>query len=560
MRTGTSWRALGWAALSLGAGGGCLLVTPLDDLPTKSAASSGAGGGGKGQVIPVGGSESPGGAGGAPDSGECRTNADCAALGAGAPYLCRPSDHACVPLLSEACTLAYDAENAKDPNAVFFGAFAPLSNVRPGDNSIIWAHRLALQELNGDSIGGIPGGPGGARRPLVMVVCNSAEASVAPAFQHLIEELEVPAILATVRSGDLREQYDKYRARNVFYLSPIAVSSVIANEEDGGRIWNLLGQPSDFAPTYKALLERAEAYVRAERSLDADTPLKVALIGSEDALDYELANAVTPGLAVNGKPASADPKHFMRFDVPAKPNYVEEAAKVGEFQPDIVISTASEKFSAAGALQAQLEADWESYFEVIDPPRPFYILSPYNAGNLAPIEGRLEDWLDAHEDEEDQRRYVGISIASAPDSSLQNTYAVRLASAFGEDAISDTANYYDAVYYLAYAIFAAKQPSALDGTALAAGMQRLLSGPSFNVGPSDTNAAFAALGKNGATIRLESTLGPPGLDPVTGVRPVVGSVFCFRRSGNNVTPQFDQLRYDRTKHTLEGELGCVPGF
>jgi hypothetical protein len=551
-----------WTALTIAAGSGCLIVTPLEDLPEAQVAGSAQGGsGGKpAQVIPEGGGDSASGAGGTPASGECRTNADCAAQGAGAPYLCRASDRTCAPLLSEACPLAYDGANAQDPNAIFFGAFAPLSNVRPGDNSIIWAHRLALQELNGNSIGGVPGGPGGARRPLVMVVCNNADASVAPAFEHLIEELEVPAILATLRSGDLREQYEKYRSRGVFYLSPIAVSSVVASEDDGGRIWNLLGQPSDFAPTYRSLLERAEAYVRTERNLGSEAPLKVALIGSEDALDYELANSVTPGLMLNGKPASADPEHFMRLDLPAKPDYAEAAAKVGQFHPDIVLSAASEKFSAAGALQAQLEADWETYFEVLNPPRPLYILSPYNAGNLAPIERRIEGWLEAHEDEDDQHRYVGISVASAPDSSLQNAYAVRLASAFGDDAISDTANYYDAVYYLAYAMFAAKEPDGLTGTGIAEGMRRLGSGQSFEIGPTGANPAFAALAKSGATIKLESTLGPPGFDPVTGVRPIIGSVFCFRRSGNNVSALFDQLRYDSKTSALIGELSCVPGF
>ncbi|MDF3066847.1 MAG: Branched-chain amino acid transporter, amino acid-binding protein, partial [Polyangiaceae bacterium] len=352
------WNAFTWTVLAVAAASGCLLVTPLDDLPSTQAAGAGGaqgGSGGKpGQVIPDGGVDASSGAGGAPDSGLCRTNADCVDQGAGAPYLCRPSDQTCVPLLSEACPLAYDEENVKDPNAVLFGAFAPLTNVRPGDNSIIWAHRLALRELNGDSIPGIPGGPGGARRKLVMVVCNSAEASVAPAFEHLIEELEVPAVLATLRSGDLREQYERYQSRGIFYLSPIAVSSVVANEDDGGRIWSLLGQPRDFAPTYRALLERAEAYVRAERNLDAQTPIKAVLVGSADALDYELATAITPGLVLNGQPASADPEHFKRVDLPVNPNYADEAAKVGEFHPDIVISAASEKFSASNALQAQL--------------------------------------------------------------------------------------------------------------------------------------------------------------------------------------------------------------
>jgi hypothetical protein len=541
---------------------GCLLVTPLDDAPTaKGGATQGGSGGagGKAQITPDGGHDAEAGDGGEPSSGDCETNADCATLSHGTPYRCLPSSHSCVQLTNDACPLSY-GEEWEDPNAVYFGAFAALNPVRPEDNSILWAHRLALQELNGDGIGGVPDGPGGARRPLVMIVCNNANDEVEAGVQHLVEDLQVPAVLATLKPGDLRRAYENKLGRDTFFLSPVAVTSAVVTEEDDGHIWNLLGQPSDFAPTYAALLSRAEAYVRKQRQLDADVPLNVALVTTGDAFDSELANAITPELAINGKAATADTEHFVRFELPPAPDAVAEAAAIGDFQPDIVVSAASESFLMKNGVQEQLEGNWAEYSYPADPkPGPFYILSPYNAGNLVPLQGRIAGRLDAQPSLQEQQRYVGVSIAAAADSSLQNAYAVRLISAF-DKALTDTANYYDAVYYLAFAMRGADQPNGLTGSGIARGMKRLLEGPRFQLGPSSASQVFAALAKPGVTVDIESTLGPPGFDPATGVRAVEGSVFCFSRTKNTTSALFDQLRYSPSKKGLIGDLSCIPDF
>lgn len=541
----------------------CLLVTPLDDAPAaQGGATQGGGSGGasgKAHVMPDGGRDAEAGAGGEPSSGECKTNADCAKLSGSTAYRCLPASHSCVQLTNDACPLSY-GDGWADPNAVYFGAFATLNPVLPEESSILWAHRLALQELNGDGIGGVPDGPDGARRPLVMIVCNNANDEVEAGVRHLIEDVRVPAILATLKPGDLRRAYENNVARDTFFLSPVAVTSAVVTEEDDGHIWSMLGQPSDFAPAYAALLARAEAYVRKQRQLDADVPLNVALVTTGDAFDSELANAITPELVINGKPATADTEHFVRFDLPPAPDAVAEAAAIGDFQPDIVVSAASETFLMKNGVQEQLEGNWAEYAYPADPkPGPFYILSPYNAGNLVPLQGRIEGRLDAQPSLQEQQRYVGVSIAASADTSLQNAYAVRLVSAF-KGALTDTANYYDAVYYLAFAMRGADQPDGLTGSGIARGMQRLLEGNRFPLGPSSANQVFAALAKAEVTVHVDSTLGPPGFDPVTGVRAVEGSVFCFSRTKNTTSALFDQLRYNPSKKGLIGNLSCIPDF
>jgi len=226
-------RAALCVTVALSGAAGCLLVTPLDELPAAAGGAShsgksagGASTGGTSEGGATSGSSMLGGAGagdgGEPmnvagesnGSGECRSNADCIRQSADEPYRCRPSDHTCVALKNEACPLAYG--NAGDPNAIFFGAFATLNRSMPDDNSIIWAHELARGELSGKNVGGLPDGPNGMTRPLVMIVCDNTGDVVAPGLEHLARDVQVPAIIATLKPSDLREAFAQYRDQNIF--------------------------------------------------------------------------------------------------------------------------------------------------------------------------------------------------------------------------------------------------------------------------------------------------------------------------------------------------------
>lgn len=562
MRAIRAWAMLLGGVLASAAG--CLVVTPLDDLPSKAAsvnrggasqASAGEAGSEQGGSLGVAGKTAQSGSGGT-TSGECKTNAECVKSAADEPYRCRPSDHTCVSLRSEACPLVVG--EVADPNAVYFGAFATLDGPAPEDNPVVWAHQLALKELNSDNVGGLPDGPLDKRRPLVMVVCDNTDALVEPAMQHLAEEVQVPAVIGTLKPGDLRRAFETYAKRDIFYLSPVSVTTSVLGANDAGHIWNLLGQPSDFVPTYVALLDRSQDWLREDRPETLGRELRVVLVTTGDAFDSELRDALVQKLRFNGKSVTDNGSNFLSVEIDAD-NVASEALAIAKFAPDIVISAASELFVMNDGLQQLVEDEWAISAGVR--PRPFYILSPYNAGDVTAltkrISGKLEGDLTAPED---QRRYVGVSIASAVDTTLQNAYGLRLRSLF-KDAITDTANYYDATYYLAYAMYGANEPDGLTGSGIARGMQRLLTGESFKVGPTAISASFAALRTPGATIHVASTLGPPELDPKTGVRPVDGSVFCFKRVSTAAKLVPDALRYDRDAGALVGNFSaCNPDF
>ncbi len=565
MAASTNWALLIGAAV-VGAAG-CLVVTPLDELPAEKLTDSrggtghagsghagttaGAAGGEGGEgPLPTGGSGGTSGTAGT--AGSCQTNAECVEANADEPYRCRPSDHTCVALRNDECPIV--TGDVSNPNAIYFGAFATLDGATPEDNPVLWAHQLALSELGGDNNnGGLPDGPDGKRRPLVMIACENREGYVEPAMKHLADEVQVPAVIGTLKPGDLLRSYEDYAKRDIFYLSPVSVTAPVIDEDDDGRIWNLLGQPSDFVPTYAALLTRSEAWLRKTRALPETTHLKVVLVTTGDAFDAELRDSLLPDLRFNDLSLNDNGEDFksVELDGTAK-DLSAKAVAIAEYAPDIVISAASELFVMDGGLQQLVEDEWG--VKAGGHPRPFYILSPYNAGDvtalLKRISGRLEGDVTAGED---QQRYVGVSIAPAANLSLQNAYGIRLKSKF-KDAIVDTANYYDAIYYLAYAMYGANQPEGLTGTGITRGMQRLFAGDGVKIGPTTISATFKALRVEDATIHLDSTLGPPELDPETGVRPVDGGVFCFKRLSTTAKLVPDVLRFNAQTKTLTGDF------
>ncbi len=555
---------------------GCMFVAPLEDLPEASGGKPSRGGE-AGSVTGFGGAEDAGaagngasagdagagnqGSGGTKPDGPCETNAECVQRFSEAPARCRPSDHRCVPLLNDVCPFAYG--DAKDPNAIFFGAFTTFDEAAIQNNSISWAHQLALVELSGNNIGGLPDGPGGKRRPLVMSLCSNLTEDVDAAMEHLADELEVPAVIATLRPGDLRRVYDEYIDRKLLYLSPVTVTQTLVEQDEQNLIWNLLGTPTDLAPVYRPLLLKTEAFVRDERGLEPGIALRVALVTTPEAFDSELGAAIPDLLELNGKTVAENGGNYRGFTIdPEEPELDEVAASIIEFRPHVILSAAGDILSREGGLLSRVEEGWE--LGVVAPPegldfRPQWILSPYNAGNLEWLAQVIKGSISVAGRGMEQR-FVGISIAGPTNTTLQNSYASRLRTKFPK-AYLDSANYYDALYFLAYGMYAAPAKAPLDGPGIARGLGRLLEGKAFNIGPLTISSVFDALSDADATIKLNSTLGPASFDPKTGVRAVSGSVFCFEPSGGDVTLRTDVLRYDAQTQQLVGDkFDCFSGF
>jgi hypothetical protein len=544
-------RGLFSAALLLAGAVGCMLTAPLDDLPTEAssmtpmggAPDAGTGNGGVGMAPDTG---EGGLGGGSLPEGECRTNADCVVGSGDELYRCRPSDHSCQALKTGVCPFA--AGDAANPNAIFFGSFANFSTIVATDNPIVQAQLLALDDFSGKNVSGLPADDGGERRPLVLVVCNNADEAVEAGLRHLVEDLEVPGILATIKPADLRGGFERYVGREVFFLSPVSVTKTVVAQKDNGLIWNLLGQPVDFLPAYVKLLQHLEDFVRAssDYGVAAGEPIRVALVTTDEAFDSELEDSIAPQLTFNGEVTSVNDArgHYLGVEVPSQDaDLAEIATRIVDFRPHIVVSMAGGVMTQpVDGLIDRIDANWDIPLD--GQAQPMYLLSPYNSGDLSSVKELIKgNWNNGVEPNPEQR-FVGLAVAGAEDSSLQNEYAVRLRNKF-PNAYTDTANYYDAFYFLSYATFAAGSEEPLTGKRIALGMQRLLSGELHQPVPQQLSDVFAVLSKPEGSIQLESTLGPPSFDPVTGNRPIDAGVLCFNRVGDQVTLLRDVRRFDR---------------
>jgi hypothetical protein len=594
----------------------CIVVSPLEDFPDPpgaagragSAGGNGSGGskagqGGAGGTSGAGGDAGAGavsgrggnggsgggsggsggdsGAGASGDAGEagsagsegCSTNRECVIANHSDPARCRPSDRRCVPLLTSECPLVYpDVEDVySDPDALYIGGFATLAPVRYDENSVVWAQRLAIEELSGDNVNGLPGVDGGRRRPLVMIVCNNDTATDADTIdrgmRHLTDELEVQALVATLKPGDLVRAFENHHKGKVFFLDPVSATSIVGNYDDDDLIWTMLGPPKDYAPAYRELLELTEAYLRRTRITDLTAKIKVAHVTSTDAFNEELKNFVEPMLRFNGDldVTQNGAEHYLSVTVNTELEPEEKAtqifdlaAQVRAFRPDVVISTAGPEFSQARGVLEYIETLWD---DGTNTPRPFILLSPYNAGNTAPVVDLIEAEMTVvgggqAADPDAYKRFVGLSGAGAEDPTLQNQYASRLTGKFGTGANPDTGNYYDAVYFLAYSMVAsgASVPTAPQ---IAKGMRRLIAGDRFDVGPTPIADVFDVLSEPETSIELYGTLGPPDFDAGSGVRIGTSSAFCFfKSSAFTVVPRIDVLRYDRDSAQFVGNFPC----
>lgn len=576
------------AVLSLSlAVGGCLLITPLDDFENATPAAGKAGRGGSsgndaggeagygdaaggspaGQGgVPSEGGESgvagsmPAGAGGeagATPSG-CRTNAECVEAGAGEPYRCH-SDGSCVRLKTNECPLVYGS--FEDPHAIYVGSFAPLPNGAPHTSAVVYAERLALDEFNRD--GGLPG-PDGERHPIVMVVCdNESSSSVMAGMTHLADQVEVPGVLSMLLPADMQAVFTNFKQHGIFYLNPVGATRAVVRLPDDDLVWNILGQPSDLAPVYVELVRLLEIRLRTQRALADSDRIRVALVTTTDAFNSELAAYVAEDLEINGGPATTDEEHYRAFTVTLDdPEPDQTAAAVGdavrEFKPDIVISTAGEPFTKSQGVFERIEANWLMTYDD-QTPRPFHVLSPFNAGDLDRLKALLTGLINPGGEPTDalaNERVLGIEAAGALDPTLQNQYASRLLAAY-RGATTDSGNYYDAFYYLAYAMYGAGAGPNLTGSDILGGMNSLLTGPSHDIGPPIQDVLDAI---DRSSIELIGTLGPPDFDLDGGIRIDAGSVFCIERSGNLLNKSPDALRYNRTSRELEGSFPCFDGF
>jgi hypothetical protein len=532
----------------------------------------------------AGGSGGSGGSSGA--KGECESSADCLALDAAIPRACvgTGAERACVPLTTPSCPLILPSGGANDGDlwrdnlqardSIVVGAFAqvPAANF----STFTRNYDLALTEFT-RSYGGVPG-PDATSRPLVVVVCDNdftdSPAELGDSIHHLVDELQVPGIVAGLTAADLQFAFSETRASevnpNVFFMSPLDSDPAIASLEDQHLVWNLLPSARAIATTYGPLLLRTIDYLHAQRGVPAGEPVKVALVTAPDLrLLGDLSDALRDFLQWNGKDfdANKDDGNLTQIEIvssyenPTAPLTAEIQAII-DFAPHIVIEMGADELFTT--IMPAVEGRWDS--DVPDQPRPFYLISPYHQvpSVLASAVSRFRTPDPLH------LRMAGVQYASTPDElrSILDDYNDRYDTMF-PDAPGKIGweNWYDAPWWLIYAITAgARTQDRFDGLDLAAGMERLMGpGPEYSVGPDDIDEIVQSLSVATNTVTLNGALGRPDFDS-TGARSSSGSVWCVNTSGAlfidvlRMSPDADPMAWSTDDLVGDGFMQCNPDF
>jgi hypothetical protein len=542
---------------------------------SDNAPGSNAGGeGGGGLTVAPGGSAGRSGgagrnAGGA--STQCHTNAECIDDHFDEPYVCQHGS--CVRLETADCPLVLGAGYLRERGTIIVGAY---SNFEPFATTAksAYNYELAFEEFNATT-GGLPDGPDGTRRPLVAVVCNSRDPDLRPSLEHLIDDLEVPAILATLQHDKLVEAFsiaNDEKGADVLLLSPFDANDALRVMDDGGLLWHMLSSTRDLADAYAPLVTRAEAFQNALRPAPAE-PIDVLMLVADYGANLELAEIVTRSVTFNGH-AATDPEnanHFTRVEidsglaVPSPDVSAAMAALDPAAPPHLVIALTTREVLGA------IEPFELAFDESLGEPRPLYLLGPYLANEIAVTRYASDPQLPTLRDQ-----LLGVNYLS-PDSTLYDEYLARLTTAFPATSVSleSTENYYDAAYFLIYAFAAAGERATYRGPDLVEGLKKLIrhdvetepceaANGCYAVGPAPLPGALAYLrGANvdPAGIALLGTMGPPYFHPDLGVRQSRVGVWCVD-DGDSGDVEFvhKTLEYDLLSGELRGTFTCFDGF
>jgi branched-chain amino acid transport system substrate-binding protein len=473
------------------------------------------------------------------ESWECSTHEECIARQAGAPAICR-ADHTCVAVLSDDCTKVTGAFD--DPTSILVGFlggiegdFSPFGV--PIHNSVV----LGFGDIAAFGVG-LPGGPAGRPRPFAFVTCNDAS-DAQRAARHLVERLQVPAIIGPSSSQDTI-----VLAKNIavpegtLIMTPSATSPAITGLDDNNLVWRTAPSDAIQAIPITLLIADLESQIRFELGLPESDAVRLAVAIRDDAYGAGIAELVFAKLVLNGKDATANGKDLLQRSYSATdPNLSDLATDFVDFKPHIVLLLGADE--AVTGLLAGIEDDWS-----LDPTvaRPRYILP--NFGKSAATLSRVGT------DDDLRKRIIGTVPGRR--NVLYDAFALHYEAVFGSVPDSfGTANAYDAVYVLAYAM-ASVRDEPVTGASIAKGFSKIIAGEALPVGPNGINPAFGRLSAGG-TLDFTGASGPLDFNLSTGEAPADIDIWCivadvagaaqFKSSGQY---------YDAELHELVGARAC----
>lgn len=547
-----SWR-LPFALLT-GVAAACAPILGLDDLeprPTQAQNDSG----------------SEAGPDAEQDAGSCVTHAECIAAALENPARC--VKNRCVAVKKDLCNqqVIPDPALLKREDTVLVAAF--MNGTNPQGTGAGRALTLALEEI--EAAGGILGK---TQRHLAVLICDADRANAEAAVKHVVEELQLPAIIGGFGNVSLAQVVadDTVKAR-VFTINPSFTTDFLKYSATDGFVWGLLGTGEDVALAYRPVLEE----LKQEKSLGE---MKVALVATNGSLDEKMADVLqlgplirtgaggndpTKALDINGKTPEQDPVHFRRFRIDSlelkslaevQTGIVPVRDELVAFGPDVIIALTGPELDlfltdVDGRL---LQNNADGGGDAAGPKKgPYWILGPSN-GELvrgAGTKSALGSYVDPDAGGVDSRRarMIGVQFAGALETKERDLFRERMNAKNLDASTLGLAheNFYDAVYWLAYGIAAAGVNPEINGDAFKLGVTKLFKGtPDIHPGePGKVVHAYEninVLKKDGT--RYVGALGPPDINESTGTWNSVGATYCYPPwQEQRPAPLYDVQRY-----------------
>jgi hypothetical protein len=485
---------------------------------------------------------------------ECETNVDCRDTQKLQNHICR--DNKCVDLTTFECPVVLQSENLYTADPIIVGAYSAINSSAQTTGPITLNYDLALKEFT--DYGGLLADGNGNRRQFVAVVCEGRpdpDAPIEVSLDHLINTVKVQGIVASILdTAQLQAAFKTAKAANVLFIDPLYADTTLTLQNNGGMLWFILGEWRSLAPAYVELTQRAEDFQKVR---SGDTEVRVALIQGALTPQKDISQVLQADdinhLVVNGKSVS-DEANLANFQlIGLKPSFPDVAADVTavvgqlqDFKPHIIVLATGVDF--IDKVLGPLEATWDDLAE--GQVRPFYVLSPDMVVGSGLDDVAYADVI---------TRAAGVNFEGYADRNLYIAYRNNFNTAYGSTLFyEEHENFYDAMYYLLYAVAASGLPPRFDGTDIAIGMRRLVaqgdSIPSYKVGFLDLAKALSALNTPGNEINLKGTMGPSNFY-TNGTRVVQGSVWCIKDG----VEQYNVLRLD-SDGALTGTFPCFDDF
>ena len=249
----------------------------------------------------------------------CSTNRACVAASGGKPAICRKDDGVCVPLETDACRVLAEPGDVENDATIWLGAMFRVQGRTFGQRAANTVE-LARRDFARTSGGLLPPRPGGAKRPIAVVLCDDGK-DAAQVAAHLVNDVRVPALLGFGRSKEVLDLAPSlFLPRGVLALASNAAPTLrdIPRAPGGARlIWRLATGTEDIAAAIAALLTGVlePGLRKGPGALPPGERLSVALVRGDNILGQAYADTFVSTLRYNGRSVAENGDGFRQIVV-----------------------------------------------------------------------------------------------------------------------------------------------------------------------------------------------------------------------------------------------------